>query len=505
MPVPRSPEKATAAVTAGEVWVVEDSRLEAERICQLLSRHYRAESFSEGGAMLERMSERPPPDLILLDWQMPGVSGLEVCRFLRERHDEVSLPILMLTARGAKEDFREGLSAGANDYVAKPYDDAELLARVRTLVRTRQQAEAVRTREERFSATLRSIGDAVITTDVEGRITFLNRAAEQLTGWRQEEACHKPVGEVLHLLDVDDGAIGENPLAVVVREGRSAEIRGRTLAVRGGGQVPIEASAGPIGESRRYGTVVVFRDVSARQAAETAARLRADFEEKLIGIVSHDLRSPLHAILLGARGLLTREELEPLTAKLALRIQSSARRATRLVDDLLDFTQARLGSGIPINRKAIDLRDIADQVLEEMEAAFPDREIRSEARGDTRGEWDADRIAQVLTNLVTNAIKYGAQDRPVRITIEGGGAGWATIEVHNDGDPIPEAILPVLFHPMKRGAASRGDRSVGLGLYIVKHIIDAHGGRIEVTSSRESGTSFVVRLPRAPAPGKLPE
>ena len=151
----RSDSALHTPVPPGVVWVVDDSKLELQRTCRLLDvAGYQTEAFEEGGPLLQKIVGDSMPDLVLLDWQMPGVSGLEVCRFLRARFDEVSLPVLMLTSRGAKEDFTEGLLAGANDYVAKPYDDAELLARVRSLVRTRRQAEAIREREELFSTTL---------------------------------------------------------------------------------------------------------------------------------------------------------------------------------------------------------------------------------------------------------------------------------------------------------------------------------------------------------------
>lgn len=490
---------ARAPETSGEsgcVWVVDDSRLEADRICQLLSEGYDVESFSEGAVMLERLSEQSTPDLILLDWQMPGVSGLDVCRFLRERYDEVSLPILMLTSRGAKEDFREGLCAGANDYVAKPYDDAELLARVRNLVRTGQQAEAMREREQWFSATLRSIADAVVTTDVDGRVTFLNRAAQELIGCSHDEALGRPFADVFRVMDETIRERVEDPVETMLRGGGQGRIaNGAVLLRHDGTEVPIDHSAAPIGEGPGLGAVVVFRDVTERKKAESEAKNRADFEDKLIGIVSHDLRNPLHAILLGALNLLALPTLDEISVKTALRIQSSAERAARLVGDLLDFTQARFGTGIPVHRTTLDLRDVASLVLEEMHAAHPERRVRLEVSGDVRGEWDPDRIAQVLSNLVSNAIKYGAQtdDVVVRIRDEG---EWANMEVHNKGAPIPQETLPVLFQPMKRGNLDRSDRSVGLGLYIVKHIVDAHAGTIEVRSSASTGTSFVVRLRR---------
>ncbi len=479
----------------GRVWVVEDSRLEAERISRLLEAEYQIESFVEGAAMLERCGNAALPDLVLLDWQMPGVSGLEACRFLRERYDQVRLPILMLTSRGSRQDFTEGLSAGANDYVAKPYDDAELLGRVRTLVRTRQLAETLRTREEWFETTLRSIADAVITTNVEGRVTFVNPVAEVLTGWSSADALGRRFDEVFQMFDERTGQRVEQLIGASVPLTRRSDVGTHMLRTRNGGEVAIDEHASPIGEGALLGTVVVFRDVRERKRAEREAQERAEFEEKLIGIVSHDLRNPLNVIILSTNLLLTRGDLDARAVRSITQIEASANRATRLVGDLLDFTQARLGGGMPVVPLVADVHQIGAQVVEEMQATFPGHPFRHQAEGPGAGQWDPDRIAQLLTNLISNAVKYGLAECEVVLKTTGGELE-VTLEVHNRGKPIPSELLPVMFKPMQRGVLNRSDRSVGLGLFIVKDIVDAHGGTIKVTSTDAEGTTFGIHLPR---------
>ncbi|WP_309892677.1 PAS domain-containing protein [Archangium sp.] len=244
--------------------------------------------------------------------------------------------------------------------------------------------------------------------------------------------------------------------------------------------------------------------VRARQEAERYARAqreRSDFEQQLIGIVSHDLRNPLSAILLGTTALARREDLDERSTKAVMRIQSSAERAVRMVKDLLDFTQARLGGGIPVVPRPLDLHDLTWQVMEEVRASFPERDLVVTAQGNGQGAWDADRMAQVVTNLASNALKYGTPDTPVSVRTRGDG-DQVELEVHNRGAPIPPESLGRLFQPMQR-ASSRGDtagRSVGLGLYIVDRIVQAHGGTITVKSTEAEGTTFTVRLPRL-APG----
>ncbi|MDP2340318.1 MAG: response regulator [Deltaproteobacteria bacterium] len=484
----------------GRIWIVDDSRTQVEHAVRALSAGYLTEAFLDGAPMLERLGVGPQPDVVLLDWQMPGLSGLELCRFIREKFDEVTLPILMLTSRGARADFAEGLAAGANDYVAKPYDEPELRARVNTLLRIRRLAEAALERKQWLHTTLQSIGDAVIAVDAAGRVVFMNAVAEAMTGWTEHEAIACLFGEVCQLVDLDDRA----PLGLPAPLGTGLPLRSRIIQ-RSGTRLPVEHSASPIHLADKVaGAVYVLRDITDRMEHEARARERLDFEEKLVGIVSHDLRNPLHAILLGAEALQGEEGAGPQVTTTARRIQSSANRATRLVSDLLDFTQARLGGGIPLSRQRIDLAALANQVLEEVQTTHPGRTLSIDLSGPLVGSWDPDRISQVLLNLLSNALKYGARDKPVTLRVAGGDG--VVIEVHNDGNPIAPTLLPHIFEPMKRGAIGDSSRSIGLGLYIVKHIVDTHDGVVEVRSVVGEGTTFSIHLPRTgdPAPPEVP-
>ncbi len=259
------------------------------------------------------------------------------------------------------------------------------------------------------------------------------------------------------------------------------------------------------GEGRPRRFLGTGMDITARKALEAEAKARADFEQQLIGIVSHDLRNPLSAILLGTHALLGQEGLGERQLKSVVRIQSSAQRAVRLVKDLLDFTQARLGGGLRVERRPLELAPLVMQLVLEVEAAWPERTIEVHREGDTRGEWDGDRIAQVVTNLVTNALKYSPADSRVRVVARGVD-GWVFLAVHNTGTPIPSDKLPFLFQPLRRATneVDKAGRSVGLGLYIVEHIARAHGGSVEVSSSETAGTTFTVRLPRSAPPGGRP-
>ncbi|PTL75683.1 PAS domain S-box protein [Vitiosangium sp. GDMCC 1.1324] len=227
------------------------------------------------------------------------------------------------------------------------------------------------------------------------------------------------------------------------------------------------------------------------QQAQEAIRVRED----VVAMVSHDLRNPLNAITLAATALLKREDVSSRTTKAVSRIFAAADRASRMIRELLDFTQARVG-GIPIHPRPLDLHEHVRRVVEEVQLAWPERRIEFQASGDGWGQWDEGRLAQVVTNLVGNALQHGQADLPVRVSIRGGPSD-VVLEVHNDGPPIPPELLPNLFEPYRRGTEPSERRgSLGLGLYISRQIILGHGGTVEVHSTVEDGTTFTVRLPR---------
>jgi signal transduction histidine kinase len=223
--------------------------------------------------------------------------------------------------------------------------------------------------------------------------------------------------------------------------------------------------------------------------------LRKRFEEDLVSIVSHDLRSPLNAILLAAQSMRRRAEVGESDQRSLRIIQSAAGRAGRLVHDLLDYTQVLHGTAPVIQRERFCLLALTSEILEELKASFPTAQFIVESSGKTEGRWDRDRLAQVVANLASNAATYGAGG-PIAVKLVGSESGVA-LEVHNQGEPIPEELLPELFEPRRRGSATGRQGSIGLGLFIVREIVRALGGSVTVQSASE-GTTFAVCLPSAP-------
>jgi PAS domain S-box-containing protein len=254
----------------------------------------------------------------------------------------------------------------------------------------------------------------------------------------------------------------------------------------------------PGGEVLGVGGLVV--DITERKQHEEQLRRTAEFRERFLGIVSHDLRNPLNAIHLSA-SLLLREELPARATQSAQRIARSAERMRRMIGELLDFARGRLGGGIPITRRPGDLRPICRGALEELELAYPTRCVELRAEGHFEGEWDADRLSQLIGNLVKNALDYSPPHTPVRVELHEEGER-VRMEVSNQGEPIAPEVQANLFSPFRRAAQDEEGTplsGLGLGLFIVQQIALAHGGDVQVRSTREEGTTFTVRLPRHPA------
>jgi PAS domain S-box-containing protein len=237
---------------------------------------------------------------------------------------------------------------------------------------------------------------------------------------------------------------------------------------------------------------------AARARAEKGEReLRevAEFREMFIGILGHDLRSPLGAIQLSADALVRLGRLDEQEKKAVERISSSTARMNRMIHELLDLTRARLGGGFPLVPKPTDLREVCSQVVEEFDAP-----IQLEVEGDVAGNWDPDRLTEALSNIARNAVEHAAPGTAVVVKAHGEGPE-VVVEVINQGDPIPSDVLPFIFEPFRRARQHEKSAAgnLGLGLYIANQIV--HSGRGSLVAYSVGGTTtFLMRLPRH-APG----
>ncbi len=242
-----------------------------------------------------------------------------------------------------------------------------------------------------------------------------------------------------------------------------------------------------------------FNEAIDEALTESMNRFGAQMDllrDQFIGVLSHDLRTPLGAITMGTSLLAVPEDNPQRRSQVVTRIRSSAQRMERMIGDLLDLTRARLGGSIPLDRRRVDLQQVCEEAMIEIRASQPDAVLQLQASGDLVGEWDGDRLAQVVSNLVGNAIQHGG-GTPVTLTGHEE-RDSVTLAVHNGGPSIPSDVLPLVFDPLTRGHGKGAGHSIGLGLFIVRAIVSAHGGDIQVSSSAGAGTTFMVKLPKGP-------
>ena len=512
------------------IWLVDDSRTQVAFTEHALGTGYQFERFEDGPSVIQRLAETTRlPDLVLLDWVMPGMSGDEVCRFLRAGAATRELPIVILTAsRTETQDIVCALDSGANDYVARPFVTEELRARVGAILRAHQVKQAAE-RERVRVTTINKLGRALL--QVGGNVDAILRelavalvgslcdgcAATVLVGTGASSATTLHRSErgtallsklagltdaVVHAFTSSEQALAGLPVgyADYIRE---CGLRG--LAVMA---IPVRGLAHGVITLTRDHPSEPFdpRDLAAIEtclehtglALEAAIRSEAEratsrFHEELLGIVGHDLRNPLAAMAVGIE-LLRVRVADPDSESVLRRLEGSARRMTAIVDQLLDVTRARLGTGIPVERKAVRLQPLIAGVIDELRLVY--RTTAFEQRGaDVEGVWDGDRLGQVISNLASNAAQYGKPGGPVTVDLAcTGGVAIIAISNPNRDAPIPAGVLEALFDPFQRGHGNEHRGGLGLGLYIVKEIVGAHGGAIEVASTA-AGTTFRVALP----------
>jgi signal transduction histidine kinase len=243
-----------------------------------------------------------------------------------------------------------------------------------------------------------------------------------------------------------------------------------------------------------------FNEAIDEVLADSVARYSAIVERAknmFLAVLGHDLRTPLSTVLAAANTLLRSEDDKTGTAKAAALILRSGKHMTQMVSDLVDFTRSRLGSDVPLVRLPMDLGVTAREVIEEIEAALPGR-LRLTKSGDLRGSWDEADIKRALTNLIQNAVEHGTSGTPVTIAIVDAGE-QVVFTVHNQGPAIPESERARIFEPLVGVTETSSpvvSAHMGLGLYIVRQIVEGHGGKIDVDSSQSAGTTFTVNLPR---------
>ncbi|ATB29374.1 sensor histidine kinase [Melittangium boletus] len=445
-------------------------------------------------------------DAVLVDFMLPWTTGLELLHDAQRTWP--GIPVLMLTGTAKEWQALEAVQEGLEEYLPKTPESYAMLPRsLRFALERTRQRQALKESNETLSLVIEGVyGHAIFLLDAQRRIATWNAGAEAITGYCEPEVLGRPFRELL----IPEELRGAPAALEMERAEQRGMYTGEGWRLRRDGSrfwADITVSALHKEGGALRGFAMVLRDATERRRLEEEQQRANEFRERLLGIVSHDLRSPLQAILLQSQ-LLARQVTHDKVKTSTARINQGAERMMRMIGDLLDFTRGRLGGGIPVDRRPGDLFALAAEVTEELQLTSPHNPLRLNTVGDGLGDWDRDRLSQVVQNLVTNALKHGATGQPVQVMLEGEQDG-VVMRIRNQGQPIPPEFVPLLFDPFRR--AGRQDKpsdplsGLGLGLYIAQEIVHAHGGSISVQSDAEEGTLFTVRMPRhAPSASARP-
>lgn len=497
---------------------------------------------STGEAALQAVGNNCP-DLVLMDIKLTGkLDGIEAADQIRQ---QFQIPVVYLTAYTDEETLSRAKLTEPYGYILKPFESRDLCTSIEVALYKYQVEQQLRERERWLATTLKSIGDAVITTDPQGLVTFMNPVAEGLTQWKQREALGHDLSQVFQAINEKTRKAVENPISIALQKGIVVGIDNHTLLItKEGNEIPISDSAAPIKneDGNVLGAVLVFQNVTEQKQIEallqkandelelrveestiqlrkTNEQLKAEIvqrqrlEDKLlvtleqerelnelksriITTVSHEYRTPLTTILSSTE--LLRQYDARLTPEKKQqhfqRIQSSVQYLTEMVNDMLFVSEAEAGN-LEFSPSLVDVVQVIGELIAEFQPDATDCRIIFECK-DTSVNAILDEIIlqSILKNLLSNAIKYSPQGSQVYVKLSGE-PNQISFQVVDSGIGIPQAEQAQLFNAFFRGSNVSTIPGVGLGLVIVKKCVDLHGGEITVESEEGVGTTFTVTLP----------
>ncbi|HEY9748393.1 MAG TPA: response regulator [Allocoleopsis sp.] len=462
-----------------------------------------------GEAGLQVATEQSP-DLVILDVRLPDLNGFEVCHRLKANPDTAFIPVLHLSASFVESrDKAQGLDSGADAYLAQPVEPIELIATIRSLLRIRRAEESALALAREWQTTFDSISDGVGLLDQAGNFLRCNRALTQLV--------RQPVEEIIGcsqqaLMEQCLGYTGVTPFTRVQssqqRESQEVQSSDRWFLItvdpvfdeQGNftGAVYLLTNITEQKRAEAERIQLLNREQQARAEAEAANRVKDEF----LATLSHELRSPLNAMLGWTRLLNTRKFDAATTARAMETIERNARSQAQLVEDLLDVSRIIQGK-LRLNVRPIELKSIIEAAIETAGPAAEAKEIRLQSVLDSTSgcvAGDSDRLQQVIWNLLSNAIKFTPKGGRVHVRLERVHS-HIEVSVSDTGQGISPDFVPYVFDRFRQADSSitRSYSGLGLGLAIVRHLIELHGGTVEAYSPGPGeGSTFIIKLPLIP-------
>ncbi|CAN1211583.1 ATP-binding protein [Tumidithrix helvetica PCC 7403] len=460
------------------------------------------------------------PDLVLMDIILKGSAqdGIAIATLLRQ---QFQIPVIYITAHTDDVTLKRTRNSEPYGYLVKPFNERDLRVAIETALYKHRMERQLVEREEFLSAILKSTNNAVIATDNVATITYMNPAAENLTGWQQKEATGRNVAEILQLVDENTGCAIANPIPQVLRSGEVAHLNdGTAILDRHGIQKPVGDSASPICREPGIidGAVMVLWDISDRRKAESSEAEKVAIQEalkkekelnelksKFIAIASHELRTPLTIVMLAAEYLQNPNLNNDVIQSRLERIKKSVKHMTAVLENMLALGRFALeiSSFKPI---LTNLETFCLDLVEEIKFLYPNDRNKSvvisfSSQGTCdRACIDRDLLRHILMNLLSNAMKYSNHGGSVQIELTCDredflSAPIAKFLIRDRGIGIPANDLPFVFDLHYRASNVSKTPGSGIGLAIAKRAVEMHNGQIKVESEVENGTTFTVTLP----------
>jgi PAS domain S-box-containing protein len=495
------------------ILVVEDERIVARDLADTLEAlGYSVVGSAATGEQAIELNRATRPNVILMDIRLAGaIDGIEAATQIRAERE---VPVIYLTAHSDNDTLLRAKRSEPQGYLVKPFRNAELRCAIEIAIHRHEIDARLRMREQWLATTLRSIGDGVVATDTQQKVTMLNPVAEALTGWTHQEAIGRTLDEIMKVV-TERGKPVTSPVGRALRQNSVTSLEDDALLVsRSGAAIPIADSAAPIvsAQGEVVGGVMVFRDVSEqRRMDEEIRRLNAELESRVLErtaqleaankeleafsySVAHDLRAPLrgidgfsqaliedHAVNLGADGVQQLRFVREATGRMA-----------QLIDDLLRLARVARSE---LQRQRVDLSRAAGEITVELRRAHPGRTVELVIPDGVFVEGDERLLRIVLDNLLNNAWKFTSKTEHARIELGAFDNDAAhVVFVRDNGagfDMLRARKLFTAFHRLHPPTEFEG---TGVGLAIVQRIIHRHGGRIWAEASVGDGATFYFIL-----------